>query len=197
MEPVEWASLAITAVLLVFGYLYGPKAYPTRIKEYVDAAAGLTTLVCTTLKISIFPVLLPSCPLWTAIGLVSLALLPPFIGLAESEFRRNGQRIYSTGRLAGTSNRFWGHLCTNAAGALATAGLVTAAGATQGFPEFVADFSCGAAFNVMLPLATIIVLSFVRWQQLTACPDVDERARLNRSGWDPASTATPCGTGTS
>lgn len=122
-----------------------------------------------------------------AIGLVVFALVPPVAGLFESRYRANGQAVYSTGVVPGASNRFPGHLLTNVLGALAASGLVWVAHTTNGFDGYAAKSSNGAAFNVLLPLATIVALAFARWQQVDACPDIDKRAGEDTS-WEDAIT---------
>jgi len=83
----------------------------------------------------------------------------------------------------GAANRFPGHLLTNVLGALAAAGLVWVARSTDGFDSFTDTFANEAAFNVMLPLAVIVVFAFVRWQQVAVCVDLDDRVRKDEA-WE-------------
>lgn len=55
---------------------------------------------------------------------------------------------------------------------------------TSGFPDFIDRFSSEAAFNILLPLSTFLILAFVRYQQLEACPDIDERVDRRDVDWE-------------
>jgi hypothetical protein len=54
---------------------------------------------------------------------------------------------------------------------------------TPGFDEFTVEFKNEAAFNIVLPMTTIVILAFVRWQQLTACEDLDELVEGKDEKW--------------
>jgi hypothetical protein len=176
MTPVKIVSLVFQIALLV-GMNYLPPVYPARIQKVLGTAISGVALVFTTLNIPLYPAALPIGPIELGVGLVFLALLSPVAGLIESRGGKNGQAVYSTGVIPGTPNRLPGHLLSNVMGALATAAIVWGARSSVDLPAFDVQFPDDAAFNIVLPLATLTVLSFARWQQVTACPDIDERAR--------------------
>jgi hypothetical protein len=182
MTHVKMASMVLQVILLGFQQ-FAPNVYPTRIQKTIAFVAGAIALVCTSTGVALYPAELPSGPITLAIVLVAFALIPPLIGLLESRSKDNGQAIYSTRTLPGTSNRFPGHLLTNLLGALAVSSLVWVAHSTPGFDSFSANFSDDVAFNIMLPLATIVMFAFARWQQVSACPDIDERVGRD-SNWE-------------
>ena len=70
-------------------------------------------------------------------------------------------------------DRFLGHLATNVVGALAAAAFVWVGRSTPGFSTFADDFKGDAAFNIVLPMSTLVIFAFVRWQQIDKCPDLD------------------------
>ena len=175
MTLVLIASLGIQMAFVFMGN-FAPPAYPEWIQKTLSGVIAGVTLLCTFLKTSIYPVELRVNPWILAAGLVGLAATSPIAGLIEARLRRNGQAVYSTGA-QNTPSRFAGHLITNILGALATSALLLVVHSTAGFDAFVAQFSSDAAFNVLLPLSSVVAFAFVRWQQVDACPDLDERAR--------------------
>jgi hypothetical protein len=183
MTLVKMASLVLQ--LLLFGLnAFIPPVWPERTQKVVGFVVGAIAMACTFLGIPLYPAESPAGPLVVAVFLVAFAFVPPLAGMLESKYRKNGQAVYSTGLVPGTSNRFPGHLITNVLGALAASSLVWAAHSTSGFDGFIAGFSNDAAFNIMLPLATIVMFAFARWQQVDACPDIDERARRREPDWE-------------
>lgn len=173
MSPVIIASLVLQLLLLA-GQTFLPPVYPECIQKALMYVFGAIALVFTYFGIPLYPAAEAVSPLVVAVGLVAFALIPPFTGLRESKSALDGQSIYSTGVLPGTTSRFPGHLLTNILGALASSAYLWLADSTNGFNEFVAKFPHDAAFNIMLPLSMIVVFSFARWQQAQACPDIDK-----------------------
>lgn len=178
MTLVKIVSL-VFQVLLMGLDTFAPPVRPEKIQKALSYAIGAATLLCTSIGISLYPGELPAGPGEITGILLVLASIPPVLGALESKLRKNGQAVYSTGRVPGEPNRFPGHMSTNILGALATSGLIWTARSTSGFDSFVVRFSNDAAFNIMLPLATIVIFAFVRWQQLLACPDVDHNSALD------------------
>ncbi len=176
MSPVKIASF-ILQLLLLFGQEFVPPVQPVLIQKTLMYLFAVIALGFTYLGIPLYPAAGPVGPLTVAVGLVAFALVPPFTGLLESKCRLDGESVYSIGR------QFPGHLLTNILGALASSAFVWVAYSTNGFHEFVARFPHDAAFNMMLPLATIVVFSFARWQQVHACPDIDELVNEKNSDW--------------
>jgi hypothetical protein len=187
MSPIKIVSLILTMsyikiVSLILQVLIGsvlhqcpPLVQPKWIQKVLSGVFTGITIILTFLGVSLYPAAEPLSPLVVAILLVAFSLVPPFAGLLESKYRSDGQSIYST-------NRFPGHVLTNILGALTASGFVWVAHSTNGFDEFVARFPHGAAFNVMLPFAVFAVFYFVRWQQVDACPDIDEAVK--HPGWE-------------
>lgn len=175
-----WTPAVVVSVALQVGLgvlrEFSPPVRPERIGKIVGILIGAIALICTAFGLALYPAALLTSPVWIATGFVLLALLSPLAGLVESRVRKNGQAVYSTGIVPGTPNRLPGHLITNVLGALAVAGLVWVAHSTNGFDAFIAKFADDSAFNIMLPLATAVVFAFARWQQVNACPTIDERA---------------------
>lgn len=183
MTLVEKVSVVIQ--LLLAGFLqFAPPVRPELIQKVLGFMVSAIALVFTSAHVPLYLGALPFSTLSIATGLVAFALMPPLLGLLESRFRQHGQRIYSTGVVRETSNRFATHAITNFLGALAAASLVWLARSTNGFDGFLARFTNDAAFNITLPLATIMIFAFVRWQQVDACPDIDERAKRDDAHWE-------------
>lgn len=181
MSPVRIASF-ILQLLLLFGQEYLPPVQPVGLQKAIRFVIGGIALFFTLIGVPLYPAVGPVGLLVVVVSLVAFALVPPFAGLLESKYGPDGQAIYSTGVLPGTTNRFPGHLLTNTLGALASCACLWAAHSTNGFDKFVARFPHDAAFNIMLPLSMITVFSFVRWQQADACPNIDEVVK--HSGWE-------------
>jgi hypothetical protein len=173
--PAVVVSVALQCGLLVL-IAFSPPVRPERIRKIVGILIGVIALICTTFGLALYPAALRTSPVWIATGFVLLSLLSPLAGLVESRVRKNGQAVYSTGIVSGTPNRLPNHLITNVLGALAVAGLVWVVHSTNGFDAFIAKFADDSAFNIMLPLATAVVFAFARWQQVNACPTIDEPA---------------------
>lgn len=166
-------SIVIMVVLKIIEEK-APPVYPARIHKWLSIAIFFFTIIFTALHIPLYPAA-GSVDLWVIVGgLLVFATVSPFAGLLESKYRSDGQAIYSTGVLPGTTNRFPGHLLTNVSGAIAAFTFWWVANSTAGFDLFVAKFPYDAAFNVMMPLSAVSAFALVRWQQVDACPDVDE-----------------------
>jgi hypothetical protein len=167
-SPVDIASLAIQCLLLTFGSSrWMPKTQPDIIQFLFVAGSAVTSLVCTTINFSIGPGALPFSSTVFLVGLVALAIASPVAGLAEARLRTNTQ-VYVT-------SRFPGHLISNILGALAAAAFVFGARQTPGFDEFAAEFKDIAAFNIVLPMTVIVILAFVRVQQVDKCSGIDQK----------------------
>jgi hypothetical protein len=156
-------------------WLYNSPAYPLFVQFWIVVPLGVITLACTDVGFSLNPAGSLFVP-WT-VAILIFASVPPLIGLLESRLRANGQAVYSTRATARDGNRFPGHLVSNVAGAVAAASLVWAVRTTQGFGDFLGHFSNFAAFNIALPLVCLVILAFVRVQQIGVCPDIDARVK--------------------
>jgi hypothetical protein len=167
------ASLALMLVLKVIEE-YAPPAYPTRVRKPLSIVIFGIAASFTVLHIPLYPAAGSVDPWMIVGGLLAFATVSPFAGLLESRYRSDGQAIYSTGMLPGTTNRFPGHLLTNISGAVVACAFWWVANSTAGFDQFVAKFPYDAAVNVMVPLSAVAVFAFVRWQQVDACQDIDE-----------------------
>lgn len=175
--PVVVVSYLLPLVLILFQGLFpGFTVWPAWIQRTVATIITVVSYTCTFRHIALYPAWLAAVPLAATAGLVGLSLVPPLAGLAEWKLRKDGAKVFAP-------KRFPMHLVSNVVGASATAGLVWVAHSTGGFDQFVAGYDNDVVFNVMLPVAGLVVFSFVRWQQLTACPEIEERARLREPGW--------------
>jgi len=188
LAPITLASLLLS--LMLFGLLYlGPSIRPDLVKNILGFAITALATVFTAFGISLFPASLPVGVI--AATLCALAVIPPILGKLEAKYRKNGQAVYSTGVKPGAPNRFPGHITTNLLGALATSAIVWVVHTTDGFDRHFAGASGEsalevnyAAFNITLPLATVVVFAFVRWQQVDACRDIDARVKRGDADWE-------------
>lgn len=152
---------------------FAPPVYPVRTYKTLSLVIFAISTCFTVFHIPLYPAGGSVNP-WVVAGvLLVLAAASPLLGLLESKCWPNGQAVYSTGVLPGTTNRFPGHILTNILGALAAFMFWWVARSTAGFDQFVANFPYNAAFNVMVPLSAAAVFAFVRWQQVDACRDID------------------------
>lgn len=164
-----WASILIQLVL-IWVNRRAPEVQPKSIKDrFTDGISGIS-IVLTGAMITLFPVKAPIYLI--AIILSFFAILPPFVGLAENKFRTHGKQIFD-------SKRFIGHLASNVVGAAAAILFFATVSTTQGLVSFVANFRDAPGFNVVLPLSTVVVFAFIRWQQITDCHNIDELVKGN------------------
>lgn len=180
MTAPALVSTGLQAVLAIVPF-FAPPVQPEKHQKFVLASLGLIGIFAIAGGVPLHPAAWPTDPLVFTVVLVAMALVPPFVGLLES--RSKGQSVYSTGARPGASNRFPGHLLVNVIGALAAAGLVWVARSTDGFDSFTNDFENEVSFNVMLPLAVIVVFAFVRRQQVAVCADLDQRVKRD-DAWE-------------
>jgi hypothetical protein len=150
--------------------------YPERIKNrFTDWITGIS-IVLTGTTVTVFPVKAPI--LAIAIGVSFFAILPPIVGLAENRWRTHGKQIFA-------GKRFLPHLLSNGVGAGAAILFFATASTTHGLIAFATSFRDQSAFNVVLPLATVVVFAFLRWQQITDCPTIDDLVK-NNGDWESA-----------
>lgn len=167
MPLVVWVSVGMQLGLAAFSQFAMPKAQPAKIGEAFVFLSTAAAIICTTSGTSVSPAAWPISPLGVLAVLLVLAVLPPVLGLIESKVRKDGAEVFAR-------DRFPGHLLSNVLGALAAAAFVWSGRATPGFDSFAVVFQNSAAFNVVLPMTTIVILAFVRWQQVAKCPELDE-----------------------
>lgn len=170
-----WASIMIQ-ILLIWVNRRAPRVYPEHIKNRFTDSITAISIILTGITITVFPVKAPV--LAIAIGIFFFAVAPPCIGLAENRWRTNGEQIFER-------KRFWPHLSSNAVGAAAATLFFVSASTTHGLPAFATSFRDQSAFNVVLPLVTIVVFAFLRSQQVDECPTIDDVVKSN-GDWESA-----------
>jgi hypothetical protein len=94
-------------------------------------------------------------------------LLPPLVGVIENRVRAHGDQVFAL-------SRFPGHLISNFFGASAVTAFYWVGHSTPGFTAFTQQFSDASAFNVVLPLSTMVIFAFVRQQQAAECPNLNQ-----------------------
>ena len=173
LSGVMWVSVVFQAVIWFAAIRIGKyklirKAQPEAMQEIIVAVIGIVTLILTFAKEPIFPSSRPA-PI-VIISLLIIGITAPLMGLVENWLRRGAGQVFDP-------KRFWGHLFGNCFGALA-AGLFFAAGQTvNGFTDFARNFSDASAFNIVLPITTLIIFAFVRQQQTQICPKLDQMVK--------------------
>lgn len=206
MSALLLASFGIQAAILLFGWKI-PTVYPKSIHGWLQSIISVFALAMTFFDYSIFPASGSVSPMWVAVALIALAMVSPLAGLITARFAANGQAVYFVGERKGMrtrwaemkeklsrrnaneerqafsekknepKSRFAPHIVSNISGALVASALYWLAYRTPGFENFVASFPNDAAFNVLLPVMTVVVLAFVRYQQTLICPNLDDRMR--------------------
>lgn len=175
--PVEWASLGLQAGLLVIGiFPKMPKAQPEMFQFGFVAVSSVFALVCSFIGISIGPGTLPVNPLILGAILMLLAIAAPVAGVIEARYSKAGQKIFAR-------ERFRPHLRNNCAGAAAATAILLAGRSTHGFDAFAKQYRSDAAFNIVLPLTVLVILAFVRVQQIDRCPQLDKLLRKEGNEW--------------
>lgn len=160
---VIWVSIAIQ-ILLIWVNRRSPAVQPERVKNrFTDGISGITILLTGTM-VTLFPAKAPVALIAAILALSSV--LPPVIGFAENKFRENGHAIFAL-------NRFSGHLASNLAGGAAALLFFVTATSTDGLVAFADNFRDTSAFNVVLPLSSVVVFAFIRWQQIAECHNID------------------------
>lgn len=167
--PMALKASLILQVIFIGVQDHLPAAFPKRISNYFFTAVAIAAVLLTGFSVSVIGILFA----WGAIGvtivLTGLAVMPPIAGLIENRVRPNGREVFDV-------KRFPGHLLTNVLGALAAAAFVWAALSTPRFDEFNKAFGDDAAFNIALPLATVVAIAFVRSEQERQSGGLDLRS---------------------
>ncbi len=164
-----WVSIALQSLIGLANIKFGKrklfrKAQPELVQDLILWILVVVSAILTAARIPIF-VASVRVEMVAAILFV-LALLPPVLGLAENRCRGKGE-IFDPGR-------FVGHITGNLTGAATAAGFYWAAQNATGFIQFTRDFTDASAFNIALPVTTLIIFAFVREQQIERCADLDE-----------------------
>jgi hypothetical protein len=167
-------SFVLQLVLFWFSEYKMPQAQPERRQKNVVFIINVVALSLTAFSIPLYHFVLGVMPIAVGAGLLALAIFPPVSGLIEARGEGNSGIF--------TKDRFYPHLATNVLGALAAAAAVWVGYSTPGFDEFTIQFKDEAALNIVLPLTTIVIFAFVRWQQVSECPNLDELVEQKDSG---------------
>lgn len=171
ISGVTWVSLLFQALIALANIKFGKykvirKAQPEWLQDIVVWLLLIVSGICTAAKQPLFP---STWPVALVAGLLLfLGILAPLLGRAENLLRRNGSGIIFE------EHRFRGHLLTNFLGASAAGAFFWAAHSVPGFIDFTHQFKDASAFNIVLPLTTVVAFAFVRQQQIAKCPDLDE-----------------------
>lgn len=173
-SPLICISLAIQIALLFVNSTMSLPVQPEKTKKRISDAITALSALSTAFLFTIFPAKLPVVAV--AAALLVASALPPCVGLLENRFRQHGEEIFA-------ERRFPGHLTTNMLGAFAVAAFFWIGHSTNGFVAFTQKFSDASAFNVVLPLTTLVVFAFVRWQQVSECPNIDDIV-VQQGEWD-------------
>lgn len=173
LTPFVIVSVALQAALLTFFEFAMPRAQPQTFQRVVVYVGTIGALLFTSLNIPLYHLVLYVSPLVVFFALVLLAVVPPIAGLIE-ESRDPG--VF-------TKDRFVSHLATNIFGAVATAAFIWVGHRTPGFDTFTVEFKSEAAFNIVLPMTTAVILAYVRWQQINAYPALDRSITEGNSDW--------------
>lgn len=173
MSLVVSVSVGMQLGLAAFNQFAMPKSQPAKIGDAFVFLSTAVAIICTTKEISVSPAAWPISPVGVLGVLLAMALLPPLLGLIEAKVRKDGARVFAKAR-------FRGHLLSNTLGALAAAAFVWSGRSTPGFDAFAVQFQNTAAFNVVLPMTTIVILAFVRWQQVDQFTDLDKFVESGR-----------------
>ncbi len=172
-SPFIVVSVLLQIALLAFSEFAMPTAQPEKTQRVIIFLSGVVALVFTGLDLPLYHLVIFVSPLLVLAILLGFALLPPFAGWIEG---MRDPAVFAR-------DRFLTHLATNASGALAAGAFVWVGHTTPGFDSFTVEFKNEAAFNIVLPMTTIVIMAFVRWQQLNACPRLDELVAAHDPAW--------------
>jgi hypothetical protein len=164
-------SLAIQAILgaanivEIKGHKLIRKAQPEAWQDWIVLGFGLLAAGLTFARRPIFP----STASVFAVAVITLTfgLVPPLVGVMENRVRAHGDQVFAL-------SRFPGHFISNFFGASAVAAFYWVGHSTPGFAAFTQQFSDASAFNVVLPLSTMVIFAFVRQQQAAQCPNLNQ-----------------------
>lgn len=174
LSPFVIVSVFLQVVLLTFFEFAMPRAQPEKFQRVFVYLSSVGALVFTGLNVPLYHFVLFLSPIAVFAVLLILAVAPPVAGVFEAT---RDEAVFS-------KDRFYPHLITNVLGAGTTAAFVWVGHMTPGFDSFTVQFKNEAAFNIVLPMTTIVILAFVRWQQLNACPDLDQLAADKTPNWE-------------
>lgn len=180
MSPFVVVSVLLQVALLTFSEFAMPRAQPEKIQRRIIFFSGLIALMFTGLNIPLYHLVLFVSPLVVLAVLLGLGLFSPLAGWIEGK-RDPGD---DEKRSVFARDRFLPHLATNAFGAIAASAFIWLGHMTPGFDEFTVAFKNEAAFNIVLPMTTIVILAFVRWQQLDACQNLDALVAADDPTWN-------------
>lgn len=181
ITAINLVSIFLQGVLLAVDKFAMPKAQPSKIQEPIVFVVSLVSIGATSLDFPFYHYLL-AVNVWVVLGLLLLlAIAPPLAGKIEAKLRNDSQ-IY-------TPDRFKDHLKNDMIGFVVAALFILLARWTTGFEAYTMTFKNEAAFNIVLPLTVITIFAFVRWQQVDACPDLDDRIARNEPDWGSQITA--------
>lgn len=171
LSAVMWVSLVFQAILgaanivEIKGHKLIRKAQPEAWQDWIVLGLSLLAAWLTFARKPLFPS--TASVLAVTAFMLTFALLPPLVGVFENRFRAHGDRVFAL-------SRFRGHIITNFFGAAAVAAFFWMGSSTPGFTKFTQQFSDASAFNVVLPLATVVIFAFVRQQQVAQCPNLNQ-----------------------
>ncbi|MDZ7929299.1 hypothetical protein [Rhodococcus sp. NPDC076796] len=185
---IVWVSVAFQVVILILSTapqnIY-PKAQPIWINFLIATVliqvpvliltGAASSLVTGEASFALYPA---STPAWVVgLTLLTLGISSPLAGLLEWRFRRHGNEVFDA------KKRFRGHFLGNLTGALAAAGFFWAVERTPGFTAWLESYQYESAFNIVLPLVTLVIFAFVRYQQLADCPNLDDKIKADHQDW--------------
>lgn len=161
-------------LILIYANRRAPAVQPELVKNrFTDWVNGIS-IVLTGFMFSVFPANAPILLMAAVLALSSIC--PPLVGRAENKLRTHGKEIFAL-------NRFKGHVASNIAGGAAALLFFAAASTTPGLVAYASSVrDATSAFNVVLPLSSMVVFAFVRWQQMTDCREIDELV-ANNDDW--------------
>ena len=174
LSAVMWVSLAFQAILgaanivEIKGHKLIRKAQPEAWQDWIVLVLSLLAAGLTFAHKPLFPS--TASVFAVTVFILTFALLPPLVGAFENRFRADGDKVFAL-------SRFGGHIITNFFGASAVAAFFWVGSSTPGFTTFTQQFSDASAFNVVLPLATVVIFAFVRQQQVAQCPNLNQLVR--------------------
>ncbi|WP_152650363.1 hypothetical protein [Demequina aestuarii] len=174
--------VAVLYVIILLIARILPSPHPRDGAWVLATLASAAAFIASTQDVSLFPSSVPLVP--TAVALIGLGLLAVVAGVLEDwrQGTRGDERFLSPSRKP--TGRAWENLGTNTAGAGAASAVIWVVSELPVDPK---DGLTGDVLaNILLPLVVLVVLAFVRTQQLKVEPAIDARI-ARKDPWPPES----------
>jgi hypothetical protein len=178
-QPIVIVSLALQ-IVAAFASWFIPSPQPKLISELLTTSTLAGAIFMTAHDLPLTNVVFKLNLFTAAAILLVWAAIPPLAGLIETRISRR-HHLGNNEESPYSHKRFTHHLVANLVLASFSLALLRVSQAIAAHDKATAHWLIDtAAIDVALPLATLITLAWVRWEQVNECPDLDERVEQHK-----------------